>query len=127
MRYALILAVALAAGAPPIGGQPAATILVRLSNFSFSPDTIRLHPGQAYVLRMENSAGGGHDFTAREFFAAATIATESRRWIVDGTVEVPAGESREIALTAPAAGRYKVRCTHRFHRLLGMSGSIVVG
>jgi plastocyanin len=37
------------------------------------------------------------------------------------------GMTHEIRLTAPAtAGRYKVKCTHRFHKLLGMGGTIIV-
>ena len=47
--------------------------------------------------------------------------------LVEGEVEVRPGMTHDIQLTAPAApGRYKVKCTHTFHKLLGMSGAIIV-
>jgi uncharacterized cupredoxin-like copper-binding protein len=99
---------------------------VQLSNFKFTPRTLVLDHGRAYVLRLSNASNGGHDFSAPAFFAAAAIAPNDRRWVVDGEVEVPPGQTREIRLTAPAAGRYKLRCTHTFHKAFGMSGTITV-
>jgi uncharacterized cupredoxin-like copper-binding protein len=127
MRYAFLLAVPIALlGAQPAAPQAAAAVNVQLSNFKFTPRTIVLDHGRNYVLRLYNASGGGHDFTAREFFAAASIAPSDRRWIRGGEVEVPPGQLRVIRLTAPAAGRYKVKCTHRFHKMLGMGGTIIV-
>lgn len=127
IRYAFLLAIPIAMlGAQPATPQPAPAVNVQLSNFKFSPRTIILDHGRTYSLRLYNASGGGHDFTAREFFAAASIAPSDRRWVTDGEVEVPPGQLRVIRLTAPAAGRYKVKCTHRFHKLLGMSGTIIV-
>jgi uncharacterized cupredoxin-like copper-binding protein len=127
MRYAFLLAIAFATvttqSAKP---QAPAAINVQLSNFKFTPTTIILDRGRSYSLRLYNASEGGHDFTARSFFAAASIAPFDRRWVRDGEVEVPPGQLREIRLTAPAAGRYKVKCTHTFHKLLGMSGTIIV-
>ena len=127
MRYASLLAIPLVAFSAPTTPQSATPINVQLSNFKFTPTTIVLDRGRPYALRLYNASGGGHDFTAREFFAAASIAPSDRRWLSGGEVEVPPGQLREIRLTAPAAGaRYKVKCTHRFHKLLGMSGTIIV-
>ncbi len=107
-------------------GQPAPVVSVQLSNFKFAPSTILLDHGRSYVLRLANVSGGGHDFTSPAFFAAAAIAPADRRWIHDGEVEVPPGQVREIRLTTPAAGTYKLKCTHSFHRMFGMSGRIIV-
>lgn len=127
MRSASWIAAALAAlGAPPAAPQAPAVINVELSNFKFQPRAIVLDRGRIHVLRLHNAGRGGHDFTARDFFEAAAIAPADRRWILDGKVEVPPGQLREISLAAPAAGRYKVKCTHRFHKALGMSGTIIV-
>jgi uncharacterized cupredoxin-like copper-binding protein len=99
---------------------------VVLSNFKFAPKTIRLKAGQPVVLHLVNDAGGGHDFTARQFFATAKIRPQDAAYVVDGSVELHhGGETRDIALV-PAAGRYKLKCTHTFHKLLGMSGTIIV-
>lgn len=98
---------------------------VRLANFSYAPETIRLRAGQPVVLSLANASSGGHDFTAPAFFAAAEVREADRAAIVDGSVEVAGGASREIALV-PRAGRYPLKCGHAFHKLFGMSGEIVV-
>ncbi len=127
MRNAFLLAAALAAlGAAPAAPQSPMLVNVRLSNFDFDPETIVLDRGRSYVFRLYNASSGGHDFTAREFFRAANVAPMDRRWIRDGSVGVPPGQVRQISLTAPAPGRYKLKCTHRFHHFLGMGGAIIV-
>ena len=127
MRIAqyIALPLALMAGTSALA-QPSPTIMVQMANFKFTPENIVMDHGQSYVLRLTNVAGGGHDFTAPGFFAAASVAAADRRLIADGEVEVPAGRTIEIHLTAPAAGRYKLKCSHTFHKMLGMSGEIVV-
>ncbi|MCW3845897.1 plastocyanin/azurin family copper-binding protein [Sphingomonas sp. LB-2] len=109
--------------APP---APAAEtrIDVAMSNFKFTPDTIRMKAGQAYVLHLTST--GGHSFGAATFFAAAKIAPADRAKISKGKIEVGAGQPVDIHLTAPAAGSYPVRCTHFLHASFGMTGKIVV-
>jgi uncharacterized cupredoxin-like copper-binding protein len=114
----------IAASAAP--AQAPSTIEVHLSNFKFTPSTIVLRQGQPYVLRLVNDSGGGHDFTAREFFASATIAPGDRALVEEGEVELSGRQVREVHLTATRPGSYKLRCTHSFHKALGMSGRIVV-
>jgi uncharacterized cupredoxin-like copper-binding protein len=128
MRFAASFALPLILlGAQPATPQAPAAIGVQLANFSFTPKTIVLDHGHSYVLRLDNVADGGHDFTAPEFFAASAIAADDRRLISDGVVEVPSGQVREIHLTAPAAaGKYHLKCSHSFHKMFGMSGSIMV-
>ena len=128
MRYAFLFALPLAAiGVQPAAPQAPAVVNVQLSNFKYTPRTIVLDRGRAYVMRFYNASSGGHDFTAPAFFAAARIAPSDRRRVMGGEVEVHPGTVQEVRLTAPAApGRYKVKCTHRFHKLMGMTGTIIV-
>jgi uncharacterized cupredoxin-like copper-binding protein len=127
MRYAFLFAAPLALlGAQDAAPQAAQTVNVQLSNFKFTPRTIILDHGRPYALRLYNASSGGHDFTAPAFFAAAAIVPGDRRWVRGGEVEVPPGQLREIRLTAPAPGRYKLKCTHQFHKFFGMSGTIIV-
>jgi uncharacterized cupredoxin-like copper-binding protein len=127
MRFASLFVVPLLTLAmSPATAQAPATVEVQLANFKFTPNPIVLDHGRPYVLRLVNVASGGHDFTASEFFAAAAVAPADRRWVQEGVVEVPAGQVREIHLTAPVAGSYKLKCSHSFHKMFGMSGSIVV-
>ena len=113
-------------GAPSTSAASSQPVTVTLSNFDFTPSTIALVHGRAYALTLTNTAGGGHNFAAPAFFAAAKIDPADRARVVNGTVEVAGGQSVTIHLTAPAAGRYKVRCTHTFHTMFGMKGAIVV-
>lgn len=126
MRIAPLFAVPLImlAGSPALA-QPA-TISVQMSNFKFAPSSIVLDHGQSYVLHVANAASGGHDFTASDFFAAANVVPADRRYIADGVVEVAPGQAVDIHLTAPAPGRYSLKCSHSFHKMFGMSGAIVV-
>jgi len=128
MRIALLLMLPLTAlAASPLGAQAPATLNVELSSFKFAPSTIVLDHAKPYVLRLTNVSGDGHDFVAEGFFGAASVAPADRRLIAEGGVEVPAGQAVEIHLTAPAAaGTYKLKCSHAFHKMFGMSGSIVV-
>jgi uncharacterized cupredoxin-like copper-binding protein len=127
MRIASLFALPLLAiASSPAPAQAPATVQVQMANFKFTPNAIVLDHGRPYVLRLVNVASGGHDFTAKEFFAVAQVTPSDRRWVQEGEVEVPAGQVREIHLTAPAAGSYKLKCSHSFHKMFGMSGTIVV-
>lgn len=98
---------------------------VTLANFDFTPPTIHLRAGQAYRLQLHNAAMGGHDFTAPEFFASARVAAADAAKVAQGKVELTAGKSETVRLV-PAAGRYKLVCSHLGHAVLGMTGQIVV-
>jgi plastocyanin len=117
----LILALLLAAPAAALAQQPR-IVEVQLSSFAYAPDEIRLRAGEPVTLHLVNAGSGGHNFAAREFFAAATGVTGP---VTDGKVEVGAHASVDVTLT-PAAGRYRLRCTHMMHTAMGMSGEIVV-
>ena len=126
MRIAHLIALTLGIALSPASAQAPATVQVQLASYSFTPNTIVLDHGQSYVLRLANVSDGGHDFMAEAFFAAAAVTPADRSLIQEGAVEVPAGQVREIHLTAPAAGSYKLKCSHSFHKMFGMSGKIVV-
>ena len=95
---------------------------VRLSSFAFEPRAIALTAGRPVVLHLVNTGGGGHNFSAPQFFAAATGVSGP---VEDGEVEVPGHQSVDIRLT-PARGRYRLRCTHTMHTAFGMRGTITV-
>ena len=128
MKRSLLLA-ALACLAAPAAAQPdwshAARVTVGLSSFKYSPATIRLRAGQPVILHLENTGSGGHDFSAPAFFKAASVRPQDAAKVGGGAVDVGGHESVDIALV-PAAGTYALRCTHAFHSMFGMKGSIVV-
>ena len=121
MRAALF-ALALFAPLPAFAQDAPRTVEVQLANFSFTPRAIALTAGRPVILHLVNTAGGGHNFSAPQFFAAATGVSGA---VHGGTVDVPGHQSVDIRLT-PSRGTYRVRCTHTMHTAFGMSGTITV-
>jgi len=120
-----IALLALTASQAPAQAGPE-QVEIDLSNFKFTPSTIMLQHGQPYVLHFVNTAKGGHDFSAKAFFAAAEVAPEDRALVAKGSVELSGGQSADVHLTAPAAGSYEAHCSHFMHASLGMTGMILV-
>lgn len=119
-RFAALAALA-ATFSAPVPAQPA-TQTIQLYSFGYAPKAIRLAAGRPVTLNFVNTAGGGHNFSAPSFFAAANVTSGSAP---NGVVELGAHQSRSITLI-PRAGSYKVRCTHTFHKQFGMTGQILV-
>jgi plastocyanin len=122
IRVAAAAAVSfLSLGASPAVDQ-APVRVIYLQSYAYAPSPIRLQAGRPVTLHFVNRSGGGHDFTARQFFRSARILAGR---VERGEVELRGGQSARVTLI-PAAGRYPVHCGHTFHKLLGMSSEIVV-
>jgi uncharacterized cupredoxin-like copper-binding protein len=119
---ALLLVPHVPASAAPAGDQ----IEVSLSNFSFTPNMLRLQRNTSYTLHLMNNASGGHSFSAPELFAAVMIAPEDSSKIANGRIEIPAGQAVDVHLTPMTAGTYQIVCTHFLHQTFGMRGSAVI-
>jgi uncharacterized cupredoxin-like copper-binding protein len=119
---ALALLSLLALPAVTAAQPPARTVEITLSNFDFTPSTIRLRAGEPIVLHLVNTAHGGHNFAAPEFFAAASGVSGP---VTGGKVELHGNLSVDVHVT-PARGHYHLRCTHTMHTAFGMSGEIEV-
>lgn len=126
MRPTLLLAAAALLAAGPATAQPAQPIqtvqTVTLYSHGYSPRVLHLAAGRPVTLAFVNRAGKRHDFTARRFFHSARILSGRAD---GGEVDLGAGRSTSVTLI-PAAGRYPVHCGYRFHKLLGMHGTIIV-
>jgi uncharacterized cupredoxin-like copper-binding protein len=121
MRARLLLPL-FALAVPASAQAQAQSVEIRLSNFDFTPSTIRLRAGEPVVLHLVNSAHGGHNFAAPEFFAAASGVSGP---VSHGKVELHGNQTVDVHLT-PARGHYHLRCTHTMHTAFGMSGEIDV-
>ena len=129
-RVPIAVLVALLAPAAALADQPewrqAAEYDVLLEPFDYEPDPLRLEAGRPVRLRFVNSGQATLSFSAPGFFRAARIRSgEDEEAVRDGAIRLAPGERRTIVLV-PAPGRYRMRSTNFFHRLLGMSGRIVV-
>ncbi len=124
-RLAATAALGLAAAASTSSSAqaPAAPVQqILLYSYGYNPNPIVLAAGKPVTLTFVNRAGKGHDFTAAKFFASSRIVAGSVR---GGEVDLDGGQSKSITLI-PAAGQYRVHCGKPFHKMLGMSGDIVV-
>lgn len=127
--YLLPLASLLIGGSAPAqepDWNQASVIEIDMANFKFTPDMVNLKQGQPYRLHFINKANGGHNFVAKQFFSAATIAPEDRARIEDGEVELAGGQTVDLRLLAPASGTYEAHCSHFMHSSMGMKAKITV-
>jgi uncharacterized cupredoxin-like copper-binding protein len=126
MKMIAYLALAALAVTAPTAAQNPARVEITLANFKFTPSAITLRAGQPVTLHFENKGSGGHDFTAPQFFKAATMDAATRAKLgKKGRIDLGAGESADVTLT-PKAGTYKVKCGHFLHAGFGMTGTITV-
>jgi plastocyanin len=113
--------------APPAPDwSKAETVEIDLKNFTFNPASLHLKRGAAYHLRFVNQSSGGHDFTAKDFFAAATLNPATAGAVSNGTVRLAGGQSADIDLIAPQVGHFEAHCSHLMHATMGMTGEVVV-
>ncbi|WP_158912637.1 cupredoxin domain-containing protein [Caulobacter sp. S45] len=122
------LAFGLITAAARVYAQPAepTVIPVQLTEFHYSPASIDLQQGHSYVLRVSNVGGVAHDLSAKAFFRTVTFAPGSADKVRDGDIEVPKGETVDVAFATGKAGDYEMRCTHPLHAMFGMKGHVIV-
>ena len=127
----LILAFLMAASAltapvtEPADFTHAKTIGISLSSFDVAPAVIHLEANRPVILHITNRSRQGHDFTASDFFTAARLRPHDARSVREGTIDLRGGQEVSVGLK-PAAGRYTFKCGRPLHRMLGMSGTIIV-
>ena len=132
MRRIMIPAFALAAliatigSAHPIDQGLTRPLTVQLSSFKFTPRTLQLQRGATYRIHFVNVSKGGHNFVAREFFAASMIAAADQGKVHNGQIDLARGEAVDVLLVPNQAGAFKSRCSHFMHSSFGMSGRIDV-
>lgn len=127
MRILLLTLAALVLAVPVTAAETPAKVTVALANFSFTPADLHLHAGHPVTIHFVNNGSGGHDFTAADFFAAATMDAANRARVggTKGRISLGKGESSDVTLV-PRAGTYKAHCSHFMHSSLGMTGKVIV-
>lgn len=84
------------------------------AGYAFDPETLTLQSGQSYSIELTGA-------TSDEFHTW-TLVDADGSYIQN--VQVMAGESQTVELTAPAPGTYRLICLP--HQLMGMEGEVVV-
>lgn len=98
---------------------------VLLTAYDIQPGEIRLKAGEPVRLRFVNTTNQGLSFSAGGFFRDSQLRRRDSGLVKGGSIEVPALSTRTVVLV-PKAGRYKATGANLLHRLLGMSGRIIV-
>ncbi len=108
----------------------ARTVTVALDDYAFRPDRLVLRRGQPVRLRLVNEGARAHDFTAPAFFRGVGMRPGdplgTPTLVAGGSIDVPAGETREVTFVPLTAGEFALTCVRPLHATLGMSGTIVV-
>jgi hypothetical protein len=127
MRPLLFLSALLLAAAPGAAQdwRPAPEYDVLLTAYDIAPARILLQAERPVRLRFVNTSNQALAFSAGGFFRAGKARGRDGDLLKSGRIEVPALSTRTVVLV-PKAGRYKVRGGTLFHRVMGMSGRIVV-
>lgn len=98
---------------------------VLLTSYDIQPRVIRLKAGEPVRLRFVNNSNQRLTFSAADFFRASQLRRRDGETVRGGTITLGPLSERTIALV-PRAGRYGASSRNFIHRLLGMSGRIVV-
>jgi plastocyanin len=98
---------------------------VQLSTYDIQPGEIRLKAGEPVRLRFVNNSNRGLSFSAGDFFRSAQMRRRDSRLVKGGAVRVPPLSTRVVVLV-PRPGRYRAQGANLLHRVLGMSGRIIV-
>jgi plastocyanin len=119
-RIAALAALSVVAISPAPAQPTGQTILVW--SFGFWPRPIQLTAGRPVTLTFVNRSGSSHDFSAKSFFANATITAGAAP---DGEIDLEPHATRTVTLV-PRAGTYEAHCSHFLHKQMGMSDQIIV-
>jgi len=106
----------------PASAQKPDAQTISVYSYGFTPKLIHLVAGRPVTLTFVNTSGSGHDFTAKEFFAASRITAGAAP---KGEIDLKHGETKSITLV-PVAGKYPTHCSHFMHATFGMTGVIAV-
>lgn len=98
---------------------------VLLTSYDIAPHVLHLKAGEPVRLRFVNNSNQPLSFAAGDFFRAAEFRGRDSDMVKGGRLEVAPLSERTLVLV-PRAGRYGARSANLIHRLLGMSGRIVV-
>lgn len=124
-RFLVSLALLLAAPAAAQDWRMAPEYDVQLSSYDIQPRDIRLKAGEPVRLRFVNNSNQRLTFAAGDFFRSAGMRRRDAGLVRGGAVRVPPLSTRTVVLV-PRRGRYRAQGANLLHRVLGMSGRIIV-
>jgi uncharacterized cupredoxin-like copper-binding protein len=109
----------------------AETVLIELSEFEFSPETLLVRKGQAYALSLTNTGSMTHRFVARGYFRAIAAKSlmysdaEASHPLIEAIALEP-NESKTLYFVPVTPGDFHLSCDVPFHAMFGMVGRILI-
>jgi len=121
LSYPLLVLCLLAAGLSSAADSDTRVIIVKLGDYRFIPDKIRLTTGQPVILRLENT----------DLITPHNFSLDDPNDGLDTNVDVPAGDTVDVPLLPLFAGTHTFYCRNKLlfmdsHREKGMEGTLVV-
>ena len=111
---AAVLAVA-GCGGSSNPNPPSGSIVVKMSEYKFDPDTIS-HASGTITFFLENTGTTGHDLTIYDSTGKQVAASDL----------VQPGNDSTFTVTITAPGSYPFKCTQPGHADAGMKGTLTV-
>ena len=97
-----------------------------LDEFKYDPSTASVAAGSQVTVNFENVGVLEHSWILVADSADPATVSEADALAGATTGNVPAGQSKTLTFTAPAAGTYKFVCAVAGHAVGGMVGTLTV-
>ena len=110
--------------ATPIDWSSAQRVEIRMIEYEFLPNQLRLRRGLPYQLHLVNAGKEGHDFTAPDFFTSVQVKNNDALNESGNSVFLHPEKTTDIYFIAQNAGLFAPRCAD--HDWAGMTATIVI-
>jgi uncharacterized cupredoxin-like copper-binding protein len=110
--------------ATPVDWSSAQRVEMRMIEYEFLPNQLRLRRGLPYQLHLVNAGKEGHDFTAPDFFSSVQVKNKDSLSESGNSVFLHPEQTTDIYFIAQNAGLFASRCAD--HDWAGMTATIVI-
>jgi len=127
----IIAALTLILSACAGSGAPSTSISLRMTDFSFLPNTLTVPAGQEITIAVTNAGAVAHDFMimqlGHDISGDGHVGVEEHANVYWEQVQLDAGETLKSTFTAPSEpGEYQIVCGVAGHLEAGMVGKLIV-
>ena len=100
---------------PTVLGPEEKALVIKVDNFKFVPNDIKVRRGDILMLKLENAANTNHNLTIKTPQGATLLS-----------VDIPAKGTASASVSIKQAGIYPFYCDKTMHSTLGMKGKLEV-
>lgn len=115
-----------------IDWSKAQTVEIKLDEFAFDPETLRLKADQPVKLIIRNQGRARHSFAAPDLIKASAVRSvvpapgETLPTVSYNEINVSPGSFKELQILPIEKGSYDLKCGIIGHSLFGMTGRVIV-